>query len=274
MILCEQLGLYENTTIYIADSYYHASTIASKASIVEARINFKLVKSYEEAINATLLELPAHVFIHWDVGFGTQPRLKKFKKANYGHKISVFEEGIGTYRQDVYPPLKRTIFKILGLPVNVGGSRYVDDIYVFDREKYINQAYARPDNVIQINTRLDEAMASQAGTFSYLFSSEDFLSSLQSSSNDTCEIYLSNWSFHESDIHGRFSENVTKVLKLHPYCDANFESDEILVAPKSLPAELLILTASNTFRSVTVYHNASSVHLYITCPNVSFVNTA
>jgi hypothetical protein len=268
--LCENLELSEEVQILVADRFKDASTIVGRFSESESRFSFRLVASYDEAIEIAGSELPAHIFIHWDMGFGTQRRLRSLRRRNKGNRISVFEEGVGTYRQDIYPPIKKLIFRFLGFPVNIGGSRYISDIYVYDREKYLSNALVRPRDVNQIEPGLDGIVAARQAQFVSIFSAEELIESLEGSDRGVCTIYLSDFNFKDSDLKGLFPERGVRVLKLHPHCQARVLRNDILVAPTSLPAELLIMIASRIFNSVIVYHAGSSTAMYIHQDNVKF----
>lgn len=272
LALCESFGAHWQVQIIVANCFYDAPTIVGRLSETEGGLNIRLAATYDEAIKIVESELPAHLFIHWDVGLGTQRRLQRLMRANQGQKISVFEEGIGTYRQDIYPPLKKRIFRLLGLPVNVGGSKYVDDIYVYDREEYVGSALVRPQNVVQIYPQLCEMLAKREAQFAYIFSCQWLFELLKASNDVLCTIYLSNWNFSESDLVGRLPENGVKVLKLHPHCQVCVKSKSIIVAPNSLPAELLVMSASRIFDVVVVHHKNSSVPRYVKNKNVKFIN--
>jgi hypothetical protein len=270
--ICEQLKLVNNIQIIVANCFSDASNIVDRFSKTERQITFRLHPTYEAALNVAINELPAHIFIHWDVGFGTQRRLRRLIKKNKGEKISVFEEGIGTYRQDIYKPLKKVIFNLLGLPVNVGGSRHISDIYVYNKEKYVQNAISRPETIYEISSSLQDMFARRIDQLLYVFSSEDFVASLEKNSNDRCTIYLASWEFDESELSELQIDDGIKILKLHPHCKTEPHLEDFLIAPKSLPAELLIIFANRVFKHLLIHHNGSSVPLYINAPNIVFKN--
>ncbi len=272
LALIEDLGLSGDVQILVADCFADASSVVIRFSEYESRVSFRLVATYGEAIDIAAAELPAHLFIHWDVGFGTQRRLKRLHRQNKGSRISLFEEGVGTYRQDIYPAIKKLIFRLIGLPVNIGGSKYVDDIYVYDKKKYVSSALVRPRFVKQIEPSLASFIEAREAQLISIFSARDLIKSLEESSSSVCTIYLSSWNFKELDLEELFPKNGVRVLKLHPHCQTRVLRDDILVAPRSLPAELLVMIASRIFDVVTVYHSGSSLPLYINFENVALIN--
>lgn len=270
LAICEQLISSSEILIIVSNCYSDATGIVHRLKEAEPQISFNLTENYEMAIEYAAKQLPAHLFIHWDVGFGTQKRLRRLRKINADEKISVFEEGIGTYRHDIYTPLKRKVFQILGLPTNIGGSKYIDEIYVYDKYKYITNAKKLPNEIVAITNSLESFIYSKQNKLNHVFSDQGFTNELEKSLGDDCYIYLSNWNFDFTDLYEFAQENGLKILKLHPFCKMEIETNNFLVAPKSLPAEILISMASRLFNTITVYHQGSSVPIYISAKNVKF----
>lgn len=269
--ILEQLRIKNEGLIIAVNRFNDAKNIVDRFNEVEKTWSFELTENYQKAINQAAKKLPAHLFIHWDVGFRMQNHLRQLRKLNKNNKISVFEEGIGTYRQDIYPPLKKRIFRLLKLPTNIGGSKYIDDVYIYDKKRYISNAHTHPKETIEIYRSLETTIRERHRTLNYIFSSENFIRQLSEKHCRDCQIYLSNWNFSNQELTRFSSKGGIKVLKLHPHCETDYFSEDVLIAPKSLPAELLISAASQLFRNVTVYHKGSSVPLYIKSKNVKFV---
>lgn len=272
LAVIDTLRCVDFAEIFIANRFEDASNIAQRLATKFGGVKFTIAESYEAALQMATAKLPTHLFIHWDVGFRTQSKLRDIRRRNTTLKISVFEEGIGTYRQDIYPKAKRIIFKALGLPINIGGSNYIDDIYVYDRARYIEEATRRPKEIIQIRNNLLDTIKQFETELVQAFSSNEFIDLVSRETNELCSIYLSNWDFHESDLQIHFPASGVRIVKLHPHCGASCTKQGILVAPKALPAELLIAIASQLFKNVIVYHFSSSTSLYINSKNVIFID--
>lgn len=273
LAILDQLKNNQRVEILVANCFDDAVGVVSRLREFFSNINFKLVPSYPEAVSYLEHEQVSNLFIHWDVGFRTQKKLSQLRRRNI--QISIFEEGIGTYRNNIYAPFKKYIFSLLGLPINVGGSKYVDEIYVYDKERYEAEIQKKPPHVYQIKTGLFDFLLQKKCQFLKIFSSTDFVNSvikLSSHSPGLCSIYLSSWDY--GDLINRSVEEThgAKILKLHPFNKTEIDGVDILVSPRSLPAELLIAVASSYFESVNVYHLGSSVVMYVTAANVNFIN--
>lgn len=268
--ICEQLKHDKKTQIIVANCFDDAVNIVKRFNEVEYIAAFELVENYEKALERAAEEFPSHLFIHWDVGLGTQKRLRRLKQTDNNIKIFVFEEGVGTYREDIYRPLKRKVLGVLGFPVNIGGSRYTNGIYVYDKDKYNLYAKKKPKEVIQITESLTKLISKNISKLLYIFAGEKFITEVKKNTCRNCCVYLSNWSFSIDDIDLYSKKKCLKILKLHPYCKAEYEDSSILIAPKSLPAEILLISILSYFEKITVYHHNSSSELYLNEKNICF----
>lgn len=273
LAILDQLKKDRRVEILVANCFDDAGGVVNRLAEVATNANFKLVPSYADAINNLEHEEVGSLFIHWDVGFKTQKKLSLLRKRNV--RISVFEEGIGTYRKNIYPPFKKFVFSLFGLPINVGGSKYIEDIYVYDKERYEAEIQKKPPRIYQIETGLFDFLIQRRHQFLEIFSGADFINSvinLSAHSPGLCSIYLSSWEYGNLIRRSIEETRGAKILKLHPFNKTEVDGADLLVSPRSLPAELLIAVVSSYFESVNVYHLGSSVEMYVSAANVNFIN--
>jgi hypothetical protein len=256
----------------VADCFHDAENIYNRLSTeFKDRFSFRYFATYKNAVDHCSTHLYSEVFIHWDIGFGTNIRLKRLLAKSPETSISVYEEGMGTYADYRYPALKKWIFNSLGLPVNNGGNHLTKNIYVYHPAEY-QKNVTKPAPIIEkIKTSLPELISQFSRELCEAFDPDDFLTALRTQHTEKCVIYLSDWSFENHHLLGVKASQATRVLKLHPYVKTEFTpTNGFLVAPNSLPAEILITHASEIFQSVEVIHQGSSVMRYIHRPNVEY----
>lgn len=268
--LFNQLGL-TNVDFFIADTFHDAAGIAKRLSACFSTLNVELFPTYHDAISAVSNIMYDNLFIHWDVGFGTDKILRRLKNRNPALSISVFEEGVGTYRTDIYPAIKRFIFRIIKLPINVGGSMYVDRIFVHNVNEYIKTSISHPPSVIKINNTLPKSIQYHFSIYLSIFDPDNFISSIGDKIFKRCYIYLSGWSYDDADLPHYYGSGDLNIIKLHPYCKFSASPDRFIVAPAGIPAELIILAAAKQCETVTVLHHGSSSSRYIDSDNVTFL---
>jgi len=269
----EQCRFAGRPEVVVANCFNDAPAITHRlAKTFSHMFDFYSVPDYQSAIECCKNNQYDHVFLHWDIGFGTNLRLRSIQRRNRGVAFSIFEEGIGTYRDDIYPPFKKMLFKFLGLPVNNGGSSFSKEIYVYDPDEYRRKVTKPAPKVIQIVQPLSKLIVRYEHLFLQVFDPDRFVERyLKNLRGKVCIIYLSDWNFSFEQTSGVFSEASINILKLHPHNKSEITSDgSFMVAPNSLPAELLIISMARQFAEVRVFHCGSSAQRYIDIPNVTF----
>lgn len=210
------------------------------------------------------------LFIDSDYGLKTKFRLQSLKVNN----IFVYEEGVGSYRNDLlsslnYHPLKTWILKILGVKEHMGGTSLVKGLYIYDVDKHISRVsdfknkrylFERPfDNqIIKYKTHLIENFADFEKYYKKKYENKDVY------------LYLTSWNYNEkADI--LFNDLLTNnsrtqpsfIIKVHPHIkDIKFHFSYDDVIEGNIMAELLIVILHATARSLTVVHEGSSVIHY------------
>lgn len=273
--ICQQVAA-RNVDFIVVGWFTDSEMITERLKVAYPHFHFHLESDYKSAIRKVRSIKYTELFLHWDVGFQTNIFIAQLMTFNPNARLSIFEEGIGTYRTDIYPPVKRRLFKWIGLPTNIGGSKFTSRIYLYDKKKYEQDAgINRPRDVLQMHNSPLQFYEGNRTEMHYVFDPNSFLERIADAERGGCVIYLSNWNYKEREEMGYFEEGSTNVLKLHPYCAYEVIHDfGGMLAPRGLPAELLIYSAINNYDSVTVVHKNSSVQLYATDDKVKFINAA
>lgn len=220
---------------------------------------------------------PKRLFVDGDIGTRIFLYLALVKLLSPNVKVYVYEEGVGTYRSDIYQinawrRIKSEIFAKIGIATYFGGSVFCDGVFVFRAACYIDKV--RPRSCIQVS-QINESLLSyckrEMNSLRYIFAGR---ARLGFGSNKYCVIYLSDWELRESARKSllKFGDDYYKIVKPHPHILA-YPRDwgqADWVADASLPAELLVIDAMAVFEKVVVIHHGSSVASYVTSENVSY----
>lgn len=261
----------KNVIFMIADSFHDAEGIYHRINASYGdEIEFRYFSSYSGAIEHSVVSKFDELFIHWDVGFGTQFRLRRILRNNPNLVINTFEEGVGSYRSDIYKGVKKFLLNALGFPMNTGGSKYTNSMYVYRVKEYFEKVKRPARNVIGIKRNLSALLDLHREKLISVFDPSDFLSQIEMKGDGQCLIYMSNWNFKAEDLDVYSSFSGVKLLKLHPHIK-NMPVGRVgdfLVVPNSMPAELLIGRACSIFDDVSVFHKGSSALMYIESDNL------
>lgn len=217
------------------------------------------------------------LFIDSDVGFRKYLLLFKIKAASWRTVFSVYEEGLGSYRADLYSGVRRLALKISGGAFYFGGCWLTKKIYLYRPDEYKNSIRSNRGKEEKILITIPELLAASARELVFIFGGTEIQDRLRLSENrECCVIYLSAWTADlEIIAKEHLSGSCFNVLKLHPHFRSDFQHGadnfDLCVVP-SMPAEILIAMAANLFDRVEVLHHGSSVERYLTAGNVQYKN--
>jgi len=216
---------------------------------------------------------PDCLYIDGDIGTRLSLYIFIFKVLSRCKKIYVYEEGIGTYRTDIYTSvLKKKILDCLGIATYFGGSFFCNGVYVFEPDKY-RESHSVKNNfeVNFIGMLLKDYILDNFEVLCWLFNYDVSNSSFK---NENAILYLTSYDVNDSIIKIMDNSNLHSYVKLHPHLKINrFKTDfcNVFFIDNGIPAELVILHLSNNFKGVLVKHQGSSTEKYMKIDNVDFV---
>lgn len=209
-----------------------------------------------------------HLFIDSDVGVRSFLTLAAQKFSNPRLLIHVYEEGLGTYRNNLYVGFKKKLFNLTGVGASFGGCRFVNSVYVFSAQEYIDNI---PENGVKVNEikgNLSKFIASNRDTLKRLFEFSGVNSGAKNNSH--CAIYLSNWSMDKEFISYFKLLKGDLFVKPHPHLRNCGEFDGVRAIGANVPAELVIGDLMEVYEFVRVFDNHSSVRRYVSGHNLTF----
>lgn len=211
------------------------------------------------------------IFIDSDVGFIRNLTLIKLWALCPESRIAVYEEGVGTYRNDLYAGLKKRIMEALGCGVYFGGNWRTSELYLYQPELCQNKLRAQK---LPIHKSISSLLVCMANTFEYIFDSADFFEKImQRNESSRCLIYLSNWQLDKAVVDQLKQMRCLTIVKPHPHIKELGmlnEMEGMVLAPAGIPAEMLISMVSRKFDHVKVLHHGSSVVRYVNYESVEF----
>lgn len=210
------------------------------------------------------------VYIDGDIGTRLWLYIAFFKILNRGSKLYVYEEGIGTYRDNIYPSnpkniIKKHIFNIFGISTYFGGCNFTDGIFVFEKNKYLKTFPDYKKTVFHIKKRYEIFCEENLDFLKKIFCYD--INSLEDvSSCNKVVLYLTSWSVDNNVVENIKSEyrNHIKIIKPHPHIKETLEFvDFNFVIPARIPAEILLIVLMKRYDEIIVFHHGSSVSHYI-----------
>lgn len=212
-----------------------------------------------------------HLYIDSDVGLKKHVQLLLLKLNSPFTSIFVYEEGLGTYRTDLYTSkIKKYILNIIGAGTFFGGSQLTKAIYLYDPDKYKNSFKSNSQKkIIKIKTNLSSFIDENIKELKNIF---DHRENQAKSACSNCSIYLSSWTVDTNFIDTLIEKAGDKYIKLHPKLTNPPQLKDFIKIENQIPAELILKSLSTQYKSVTVYHHGTSTQTYINARNITFVN--
>ncbi|UUV21273.1 hypothetical protein [Paenimyroides aestuarii] len=250
-----------NNTIIIVNSFYNAiefSRKVGKANFWDRSVFFNNLK---EAYDFLSKSIKKNDLIFVDSDYGLQNFIFQLKVVIKGGVIFVYEEGIGSYRDNLYTLHKnlfaRNIMKFFFRKFNhYGSSILCSGIYLYrinyHKEifpNYRKKRFAFPNNLIE-------------NLIDYRYHLSEYSNIQIDNKINKIIIYLSSWKFNKSALkYISKSENTINIIKPHPHMleiDEEFiENFDILLSPDIL-FELFIINLFDSKRKIIIYHEGSS----------------
>jgi hypothetical protein len=255
-------------TFFIIDSFFEANVIADRiGQFMSKEIDCKFHKTKKDAYIEVVSHSYNQIFIDSDVGFQNCLWLKFLKIFNKSLKINIFEEGNGTYSNELYVGIKKKILKLMRISVFFGDCPVTSQIYLYNANDYLKKFPYTKDKLVQINTNITEFIRSNFTDIATIFgtSDNDFFKS-----EKRCRIYLTDWNVDYKFIDDFLNLNGDLFIKPHPHLTENFSEFNLNVMQPGAPFELLIVYFLDIYERIDVYDSGSAARRYINDPKVRF----
>ena len=250
-----------NSLLFIINKFNSAEEISESQELRTQFERVELIANYKHALISAAKLKPHSIYIDNDLGLKLYLYFFIIKIWSPKTKVFVYEEGIGTYRQDmVRTGLKSHLYQTFGVGCNFGGSIFTHKIFVFNKEKYTNKFPQLYKKTIQIKQSLPEWLKSNEDVVRKIFC-KDYAPPLGDKNLDAY-VYLTDWEIQSQTI-TQFESLRDSFIKPHPHISEQrisklkFKSKSQWV-PAYVPAEILIIDLASRYKTVHIKHNNSS----------------
>lgn len=272
-----------NINLIVVDSFHEAKNITENIRQNSQWNNVFFANDRAASFEIASRNQADLLLIDGEIGVRLFYYLAKFKLSQPKCKIAVYEEGAGTYRNNIYTDglglyhsvWKGKLFPLLGVGVYFGGSYWCDEVYVFDAQQYKKMHPNHKKPVHEISQSLINYILSYQQLLKNYFPSKvlDEIM-INKTSFPKCVVYFSSWDIYPA-IETKFQAitNAVKICKLHPHIkDENAIKNVDYQIESYVPAELLLLLLLSKFKEVIVYHHGSSLESYMDNNSIHFKN--
>lgn len=271
LAIIEQLPKLVKKELLIVDYFVGAKEVSQRLATVEI-LNSSVIflENDAEAFHLACKKRYAKLFIDSDVGFKRNLTLLNLAIHSKKTILVVYEEGLGTYRNDLYKGIKKKILLLLGCGVNFGGNWFTKELYIYDPKIYLTNI--RKIKIEKIRKSISQLLADKKQLLANIFAADYFFNHLKDVKKTNCVIYLSGWSVDNACLD--MLKNSTKMVyvKLHPHIkNHTFNEFDYFLVDTYIPAEIVINELSMVYLNVIVVHHGSSVSRYVENENIIYM---
>jgi len=252
-------------TLLIVDAFSEASTFFDNLLKLNYWDEMFFLQDYISAykyLSKKVLKSDT-LYIDSDYGLKKGIRLYNIKTKN----IYVYEEGIGSYRNDLRSSQKGSrivdlLLKLIGAKEHLGGSRFVRGIYVYDHAKFNNLVPNFKNKLYHFPNTFHDNLSLLR---SHLYFQIDYIRNIISRlpQDKVLCIYLTSWKYNNK-IESFIDKNEYWIIKPHPHLksiDIPHQYFDYIMEPNIFVEFFFseLLNAGIVFR---VYHESSSALQY------------
>ena len=251
--------------IFIIDHFFNSKELYQSLKKTLPHIEIFWFETKKQALKKKNFLKNDHIFIDSDVGLRNWITLSLLKINLNKIILNIYEEGIGTYRNNLSKSsLKKTIFSAFGIGTHFGHFWGTENIYVFNPTNYIKETRSKK-NVVRIQGSLKTWIQNNdtkiKNIFPNLKNTEKFFKNQDHS--ETAIIYLSGWKIN-TELMQCICDKRNSFIKLHPHLKKKPDAHQFgktIIIPNSIPAEIILLQLIKNYKKIYVYHeNSSSLH--------------
>lgn len=268
--IIEQLNISKASRILFVGKFFNAKEIYERMRGADWQFSdlaIDFFNDHKEAYKFARQQDITNFFTEGDVGVKNFLYLLSLKLRLHPVTINIYEEGLGTYRTDLYSGLKKTILNFFGVGTNFGGCSLTNTLYVFNPDEYLKAFPGYKKALKKIEKTLVDVIRTHFDSLGYIFDR----SPIAEKFGEMCNVYLTD---HIIDFD--FLENFSllpgdKYIKPHPRAYATTEKWHGTLLSRTAPAEMALLDLKQFYKIVNVYHHGSSVARYFKADNVNFL---
>lgn len=261
--------------LILVDSFINSEVIYNKIKSTSSYWSeVYLFKNMNETFNWLIKYKNYLNTLYIDSDLGWRKEFSILKNLN----ITVYEEGIGSYRKKQYKPRRRILgalyllyLELLGYKNRRGGNKHTKNIIVYYPIFYKTYLNENKKNILSFKKDFIEHI--QSCRELDIFNLNINLTCL---TNKTVILYFSSWEIDMEDI--TLIRNIPhdiSIIKLHPHRKTSHISPDFdITIVDAIPAELLILKIIKFAKHLTIVSKYStSVIYFLSDPKITIINT-
>lgn len=272
--VAEQINIIDKCDIFLVSNFFDSKALVKKYN----NFNYKWPKithysAFNQACQKFINGNYSHLLVDSDIGGKKYLNMLGKKIRNRKSEMYVYEEGQGTYRNNVRVGIKKYIFSLFGIGHTFGGCVFTSKIFLYKSGKYSNRFPELAKKAIQIDKPIIEFINENLIFLNKIFSISAYFDKIKISDNIAYLVLMEkNTPINSVETIKHLSGD--KFLKRHPHVQSFSCEDGFYSINNSIPAELLILNMSNIYTKLVVFHFGTSTRHYMKKKNIFYIKLA
>lgn len=267
--IIRQSGLADQSHFVIVDNFADASLVHQRMQNIDwdfSALSLHFCADLIDAFAFVRAQQPQILFIDSDVGVRKYLMLRRLRRDVRGLSIHVYEEGIGTYRTDLYTGARKHLLSAFGIGVHFGGSRLTEAIHLCDPAAYVRAFPHMAHKAIAIETSPSALVRQYRPQMTQIFNPEGQVRP----GSSHCNVYLTGWQIDHAFVHNLADSGADLLIKPHPHIKDRPAFDRARILPNGAPAEIILMDLAESYASVCVYHHGTSAERYVEHERIRF----
>lgn len=271
LAILKQEVFHDKIIIYFCDSFYDAENVERRfKEEVKGKIISYVCKNRIHAIECALNKSLDNLYLDSDVGVQHYIALTGFKLRNPFCRISIFEEGLGTYHVDSYTGIMKLILRMLGIGSYFGDYMLTSNVYLYHPALYFEKFPKRKNQTIQIKNSIwsiiDDNKKLLKETFNIRLDYKKF------GNGKKCNIYLTGHSINYKFLENFKNYEGALFIKYHPHIKKHAEIEGVNILNPSAPVECILFELLENYENILIFDHQSASRLYVFDSRIKFLS--
>jgi len=262
LLIVRDLELAAKPVFVITKSFSGAQQVSERLEKAFDQVEARFFETQAQAYAYMGQQRFAHVFIDSDTGFRKYMTLARLKYSRRIGHFHVFEEGLGTYRTDLYHGLKARVFETVGIATRFGANAMTERVFVLEPEEYARKLPDLAGKATAISGTIRDMLSEDHDRFMFLFDVPE-IPMPEGGRQETCSLYLTSWAVDEGFLAHLRGLPGDVFIKAHPHIQGFASIDGLLTIDPGAPAELVLVALLREYDHVEVFDHFSSVRRYV-----------
>jgi hypothetical protein len=259
----EQIKIIDDCDIFLVDNFFASENFLKNYNNLNHKWpELTYCKTFDIAFQKFIEGEYSCLLIDSDIGGKIYSKLLRKKIKNKKITVYVYEEGQGTYRDNVRIGIKKYLFLLLGIGYAFGSSIFTSKIFLYNSDIYAKKFPSLAKKAVQIDKPIMNFIDENLVFLNKVFQVNKYLKNTEVNEELAYLVLLEKHTRFET-IKAIKHFKGDKFIKSHPHVKVFSSEDGFNSINNSIPAELIISNLSNNYTKLIIFHFGTSTRHYL-----------